>query len=84
MQKPGLKGLFYVSVARGGSDYTIGRVVMLKSSGEILEANQGQVILDRKYISFLVQVIYKGHLNTAGGYVEGKVLDCLEFLNKGW
>ena len=42
------------------------------------------MILERKYFNFLVQVIIKGYLNTVGGYVEGRVLDSLEFLNKGW
>ena len=74
--------LFLVSYTRGGSD-TVGRVVRLESSGEILGSNQGKVILDRKHFSFLIQVIHIGHLNAAGGYAEGKVLDSLEFLNKG-
>ena len=39
MYKPGLKGIFHVSATRGGSDYTMGRVVRLESSGEILGAN---------------------------------------------
>ena len=37
--KPGLKGLFNDSATRGGSDYTMRRVVRLESSGEILGAN---------------------------------------------
>ena len=44
----------------------------------------GKMILDKKHFSFLVQVIDRGHLNAAGGYAEGRVLDILEFLNKGW
>ena len=28
-------------------------------------------------------MIDKGHLNAAGGYVEGRVLDSLEFLKQG-
>ena len=40
------------------------------------------MILDRKHFSFFMQVIDRGHLNTAGGYGEGRVLDSLEFLNK--
>ena len=59
----------------------MGRVVRLESSGGILRANYGKVILDRKHFSFLVQVIGKGHLNAAGGYAEGRVLDNLIFLN---
>ena len=59
MEKPKLKGLFHVSDTRGGDDYTMGRVVMLESSGEILAANLGKVILDRKHFSFLVQVILR-------------------------
>ena len=78
MQKPG-----HVSTTRGGSDYTMGRVVWLESSGDILVTNLGEVILDRKYSSFFVQVIDRGHF-TAGFYAEGRVLDSLEFLNKGW
>ena len=34
---------------------------MLESSGEILGANWGEVILDRKHFNFLVQVIDRGH-----------------------
>ena len=41
------------------------------------------MILDRKHFSFLVQVIDRGHINAAGGYAEGKVLDILEILSKG-
>ena len=29
-------------------------------------------------------MIDKGRLNTAGGYVEGRVMDSLKFMNKGW
>ena len=28
--------------------------------------------------------IDRGHLNAVGGYAEGRVLDSLEFINKGW
>ena len=31
-----------------------------------------------------MHVIDRVHLNAAGGYAEGKVLDSLEFLKKGW
>ena len=41
------------------------------------------MILDRKYFNFIVQVIDRGYLNTAGGYADSRVLDCLKFLNKG-
>ena len=62
----------------------MGRVVRLESSGEVLGANYGEVILESKHFSFLVKVIDRGNLNTVGGYAEGKVLDSLKFLNKGW
>ena len=39
------------------------------------------MILDRKHFSLLVQAIDKSHPNAAGGYVEGRVLDNLDFLN---
>ena len=41
MEKLRLKGLFHVKVldTRGECDYTVGRVVRLESSGEILRAN---------------------------------------------
>ena len=42
------------------------------------------MILDRKHFSFLVQVVDRGHPNIAGDYAEVRVLDSLEFLNKGW
>ena len=77
-------GLSHVSDTRRGVDYIMGRVVRLKSSGEILGANLGKVILDRKHFSFLLQVIDRSHLNAAGGYAEGRVLESLEFLNKRW
>ena len=38
------------------------------------------MILDRKNFSFLMQVLYRGHLNATGGYAKGGVLDNLEFL----
>ena len=41
------------------------------------------MVLDRKHYIFLVKVIDRGHLNTAGGYAQGRVLDSLEFLNEG-
>ena len=49
----------------------MGRVVRLKSSGEILGADYGKVILARRYFSFLVQVIGRSHLSAAGGYADG-------------
>ena len=39
-----------------------------------------EMILDSKHFSFFMQVINRGHLNTAGGYAEGRVLDSLVFL----
>ena len=42
------------------------------------------MISDKKNFIFLVHVIGRGHLTVAGGYAEGRVLDKLEFLNKGW
>ena len=59
----------------------MGRVVRMESSCKILGTNKEKVMLDRKHFRFLVQVINRGHLNAAGGYAEGKVLDNLEFLN---
>ena len=59
----------------------MGRIVRLESSGEILGANLGNVILVRKHFSFLVQVIDRGHLNGAGGIDGARVLDSFEFLN---
>ena len=61
----------------------MGRVVRFESCGKILGASKGKVILDRKYFSFLVQVIDRGNLNAVSGYAEDRVLDSLEFLNKG-
>jgi len=55
----------------------MGRIVKLESSGEILGANEGKVILDRKHF----QVIDRGHHNAASGYAEGIVSDNLEFLD---
>ena len=40
------------------------------------------MILDRKHLSFLVQVIDRGHLNAADGSAKCRVLDSFEFLNK--
>ena len=57
-----LKCLLHVSAIRGGSDYTMKRVVRLESSGEIVGAYWGEVILDRKHFSFLVQVIDRSPL----------------------
>ena len=74
-----MKDLFHVSDIRGVSDYIIGRVVRLESSGMILVTNY----LDRKHFSFFVQVTDRGHLNATSGYAESRVLDSLEFLNKG-
>ena len=42
------------------------------------------MILDRKHFGFFMQVINRGHLNTAGSYAEGRVVDSLEILDKGW
>ena len=46
----------------------VGRVVRLEISSEILEANQGKVILDRKHFSFLVQMIGRGPYHTVLHY----------------
>ena len=59
-----MKDLFQVSDTRGGGEYTVGRVVSLESSGEILIDNYRKVILDRKHFSFLMQVIDRDHPNT--------------------
>ena len=56
---------------------------MLESSVEILGAYHGKIIIDRKHFCFIEQVIDKDSPNAAGGYAEGRVLDRLEFLNKG-
>ena len=40
------------------------------------------MILDSKHFSFFMQVIDRGHLNTAGGYAESRVLDSLVFLER--
>ena len=61
----------------------MGRVVKLESSGKILGTNKGNVILDMKHFSFLVQFINIGHLNAAGDNAEVRVLDSLEFMNNG-
>ena len=61
----------------------MGRVVRLESSGEILGTNYEEIFLDWKHFSFLMQVIDRGHLNTAGGYAESRVLNSLEFLDMG-
>ena len=39
MEKLRLKGLFHISVTRGGSDFTMGSVVRLESFGKILGTN---------------------------------------------
>ena len=57
--------------------------ILLENSSEILGADYGKVILDRKNFSFLVQVFDRGCPNAAGGYAESSVLDSFEFLNKG-
>ena len=77
MEKLRLNDFFYVYQGdqRGGGHYTVGMIVMLESSGEILGTNFGKVILNMKHLSFLVQVIDRGHLNAAGGYAEGHIGD---------
>jgi len=42
------------------------------------------VILDGKHFSFLEQVINRDHLNASGGYADGRILESIEFLDKGW
>ena len=79
-----IEWFFLVSDTRGGGNYTVRRLVELKSSGEIFGANQGKVILDRKVFTFIMQVIDICYLDAAGGYAEGRVLDILDFLNQGW
>ena len=41
------------------------------------------MIVDRNHLGFLMQMIDRGHLNAADGYVENRVLDILEFLDHG-
>ena len=50
-------------------------LVRLESSGEVLVTNYGKMILDRKHFSLLVQLMDGGHLNAAGSYAEGRVLE---------
>ena len=38
--------------------------------------------MDSKQYNSFVQVIDRGHLNAAGGFAEGRVLNCLEFLKR--
>ena len=47
MHETGLKCLLHVSAARGGSDYIVGRVGRLESSGEMLGASI--LIFDSSY-----------------------------------
>ena len=63
-------------------NWEVGMVVRLDNSGEILEVNQEKVMMDRKHISFLSQMINGSHLNAAGGYAESRVLDSMEFLGQ--
>ena len=51
--------------------------------GSVL-ARYWEQIGERMHINFFMQVIDRGHLNTAGGYAKDRVLDSLEFLDKGW
>ena len=74
MEKQRLKVFF--SDGWGSGDYTVRQVVMLESSGKILGANYGKMILDRKH--------FKGHLNAAGKYAECRFLNSLELLNQVW
>ena len=67
MEKQILKSFFCFWYRRGVGNHIVGRVVRLESSGEILGANKGEMILDRKAWQF-PQVIDRGHLNTADGY----------------
>ena len=48
----------------------------LEDFGEILEAKEEKVIMDRKDFDFF----YASHLNAAGGYAEDGVLDRLKFM----
>ena len=66
--------MFLISEEEGG-DYAAGRVVRLESSGEILRANQGKVILERKNFSFLIASDRWRSSYAAGDYAEGRVLD---------
>ena len=63
-----MKGFFQVSDTRGGGDYIVGKVIGLECTALILGANKGNVMLDRKHLSFLVQVMDRGHQNGAGVY----------------
>ena len=54
MEKSRLKGIFLASDNRGGGDYTVGRVVRLERSGEILGANFGECDLGQEALSIEV------------------------------
>ena len=48
---------------------------------ELIRESLGQGVF---YFPREIKVIYRGHLNAAGRYAVGRVLNCLEFLNRGW
>ena len=44
-------------ITRGGVDHTVGRIVGLESSGEILGANQGKDIMGRKQFRWMEVIL---------------------------
>ena len=55
----------------------------LKCTGEELRAEEGKVVMDGKDLGFCVKMVNGNHLQTAGGYADGGVLDVLEVLDGG-
>ena len=54
MVKTRLEGAFHVSDTQEGGDHTVGRVVRLEISGEILGANQRKMTTVMTHFSILV------------------------------
>ena len=57
------------------------RVARLDGFGKILKKIIRKVFMDRKNFGFLGWMIDESHLNSAGGYVGGRILMLLRFLD---
>ena len=59
----------------------MGRVVRLEGSGKLLGSYLRKVIMNKKHLCFLIQMINGSHFHATDGYAKGRVLDSVHFID---
>ena len=77
-EEVGLECVANGSKARGRSDDGVGGVSRAKSSGQILDAQEGERLTDRQEFRLPMKVLPRGYPQGAPGNPESRVLDDLQ------